>query len=666
VAASSRSADELLKGVKLPERYRLGRHIATGGMASVWCADDLVLGRTVAIKVLSERFARDHVAVARFEREARTAARVSGHPHVATIYDVGEAQCSDADADAGAASPPIRRTFIVMEHLAGGTVADALRVGEVRLQEAVRWLREAASALDHAHERGIVHRDIKPANFLLDGARVLHVADFGIARLGSEDTITSAGELFGTAAYLSPEQALGRAASPASDRYALAVAAYELLVGQRPFNATHFTAQARQHIEQPPPAASERNRVLPPAVDTVLQRALAKRPDERYATAAAFVDGLDAALSQKRASPTRRRVTTAHRRAAPRSGPTRPTAHAGRPLSSAAAPAEGADQPAARHGDGSGAGHGTIRGSGTGTGHGAARGAASATGNEAARGAAGATQNEPARGAASATQNEPARGAAGTTGHGAARGAGVGGPGVGGPRRRGRAIALGALATAALGVGALAAQSQGGGHGERSATTRARARQLASRTPARRPRTNTATTSARAADTLEAQGHQLMLAGAYSAAIPTLRRAVLVAPQQSLTYGYALYDLGRSLVLSGNPRAAVPILERRLKIPNQTQVVQQMLQLALRASNGGTGVTSSSSSTTSTATTTSTPPPTTTTTATIQAPTPPRHDAGHGPAGSSTGSGGAGIPGAPGQTGHARRRDHRNDRRHRH
>ncbi len=571
----------------------------------MWCAQDLVLGRTVAIKVLSERFARDHVAVARFEREARTAARVSAHPHVVTIYDVGEAQCSnaDADADAGASSSPIPRTFIVMEHLPGGTVADALRVGEVRLQEALRWLREAASALDHAHERGIVHRDIKPANFLLDGARVLHVADFGIARLGSEDTITSAGELFGTAAYLSPEQALGRAASPASDRYALAVAAYELLVGQRPFNATHFTAQARQHIEQPPPAASERNRVLPPAVDTVLQRARAKQPEQRYAAAAAFVDGLDAALSQSRSLASRHRVTAAHGRSAPRSGPTPLTAPAGRPLSSAATPTQGPDRPPAHQGVGNGTG----------------------TGRRA---------------------------------------------GIGGPRRRGRAIALGALATAALGVGALAAQSQRGGHGTPSA--RARAGQLASRTPVRqpRPRTNTAKTSAQAADTLEAQGHQLMLDGAYSAAIPALRRAVSVAPPQSLTYGYALYDLGRSLVLSGNPRAAVPILERRLKIPNQTQVVQQMLQLALRASSGGIGVTSSSSATTTnttntTSTTTSAPPPpTTTTTATIPAPTPPRHDPGHGhgPAGSTNGSGGAGIPGPPGQIGHDRRRDHRRGR----
>ena len=600
MGTSSGSGDELLRGLKLPERYQLGRHIATGGMASVWRAEDLVLGRMVAIKILSERFARDHVAVARFEREARTAARVSGHPHVVTIYDVGEAECTDG----GAGASPSPRTFIVMEYLPGGTVADALRVGEVRLQEALRWLHEAASALDHAHERGIVHRDIKPANFLLDGARVLHVADFGIAHLGSEDTITSAGELFGTAAYLSPEQALGRAAGPASDRYALAVAAYELLVGQRPFNATHFTAQARQHIEQPPPAASERNRVLPPAVDTVLQRGLAKQPQQRYATAAAFVDGLDVALSQSRTRSTRRLVGAAAGRSALRAGPTPPTGPTGRPLSSAVTPAHGPDHPPARDGAGSSAGSGVGSGAGSGASNGAGSGASN-------------------------------------------------GSGAGGTTRRGRAIALGALATAVLGVGALAAESQGGGQGKPSPSARARATPLASRKPARRtrPRTNATATSTQTADTLEAKGHELMLDGAYSTAIPTLRQAVSIAPPQSLTYGYALYDLGRSLVLSGNPRAAVPILERRLQIPNQTQVVQHLLQLALRASTGESAVTSSSSSTT-TSTTTSGPPPTTTTTATIPAPTAPGPNPGHSPAGSTPGSGGAGLPGAAGQTGH--------------
>ncbi|MGH2890886.1 MAG: protein kinase domain-containing protein, partial [Solirubrobacteraceae bacterium] len=274
----------------LPERYRVRRHLASGGMASVWCVDDLLLGRAAAVKVLSERFAHDEIAVRRFKREARAAARVSTHPHVVTIYDVGDIEPDERGAVA-------ERAFIVMQYLAGGTVADAIRVGAVRRQESVRWMREAAAALDHAHERGIVHRDIKPGNFLLNRSRVLHVADFGIARLVSEDTITTAGELFGTAAYLSPEQALGREATGASDRYALAVATFELLAGRRPFTAEHFAAQARQHIEQAPPRASELDRTLPPSVDEVLIRGMAKQPDERYQTAGDFIRELEKALA---------------------------------------------------------------------------------------------------------------------------------------------------------------------------------------------------------------------------------------------------------------------------------------------------------------------------------------------------------------------------------
>src|ERR1700759_3950381 len=141
-----------------------------------------------------------------------------------------------------------------MEYLAGGPVADALRGDSVRRVHAVKWLQEAASALDFAHSRGVLHRDIKPANLLLDRDRTLHVADFGIARLGAEDTITGTGQVLGTAAYLAPERALGRPATEASDRYSLAVVAYELLVGERPFTASHFTTQARQHVEDDPPA----------------------------------------------------------------------------------------------------------------------------------------------------------------------------------------------------------------------------------------------------------------------------------------------------------------------------------------------------------------------------------------------------------------------------
>jgi len=291
MSSSSHSGDQLRFPFSLPNRYRVKRHLANGGMASVWCADDLELDRSVAIKVLAERFAHDAEALRRFKREARAAARVGTHPHVVTVYDV-DVTPSHPDGPG--------RAYIVMEYLAGGTVADAIRHDDIRRQEAIRWLREAASALDHAHAAGIVHRDIKPANFLLDRGRVLHVADFGIARLSSEETITSADQLFGTAAYLSPEQALGNEATSASDRYALAVVAFELLVGERPFHSPHFSAQARQHIETPPPAASERNRMVPPAVDPVFATGLAKDPGHRPASADELVRALERAFGERR------------------------------------------------------------------------------------------------------------------------------------------------------------------------------------------------------------------------------------------------------------------------------------------------------------------------------------------------------------------------------
>nr|MBA3327055.1 serine/threonine protein kinase [Solirubrobacterales bacterium] len=253
--------------IELPERYTVTRHIADGGMASVWEAEDGLLGRIVAVKVLGAQFAADESARARFQREARTAAQVSDHPHIVTIYDIGEHD---------------DRAFMVMEHFAGGTVADRLRAAREGGGEAIdratalRWLCEAATGLEVAHAAQIVHRDVKPANLLLDVRGRLAVGDFGIARLADDTQMTQTGQVLGTAAYLSPEQALGRPATAASDRYALAVVAHELLTGQRPFTAEHPAAQARQHVESDPPRASEIAPGLPAAVDGVLARGMAK------------------------------------------------------------------------------------------------------------------------------------------------------------------------------------------------------------------------------------------------------------------------------------------------------------------------------------------------------------------------------------------------------
>ena len=199
----------------------------------------------MAVKVLAQHLSDDDRARKRFEREARAAAGLSSHPNVVTIYDVGEHE---------------GRAFMVMELMRGGVGRRraAARRGD-RHRRALRWLREAASGLDAAHEAGVVHRDVKPANLLLDDHDRLGIGDFGIARLAWEEQVTQTGQVLGTAAYLAPEQAMGEPATAASDRYALSVVAFELLTGEKPFNAEHFAAQARAHVEDDPPRASELN-----------------------------------------------------------------------------------------------------------------------------------------------------------------------------------------------------------------------------------------------------------------------------------------------------------------------------------------------------------------------------------------------------------------------
>ena len=313
--------------IRLPDRYKVVRHIANGGMAGVWEAHDELLDRAVAVKVLAQHLSEDDRARARFQREARAAAGLSSHPNVATIYDVGEHD---------------GRTFMVMELMRGGSVADVLRKeNRIEHQRALRWLREAASALDAAHAAGIVHRDVKPANLLLDERDRLAIGDFGIARLAWEEQVTQTGQVLGTAAYISPEQAMGEPAIAASDRYALAVVAFELLTGEKPFQAEHFAAQARAHIEDDPPRVSELDPELSQRVDDVIDRGMAKDPDDRWDSAAEFVERLGESLAPPPPRRTAaagaagtaatRKLATRDRTPPPPSRPARPAAAAGAP-----------------------------------------------------------------------------------------------------------------------------------------------------------------------------------------------------------------------------------------------------------------------------------------------------------------------------------------------
>ncbi len=268
--------------VVLPPRYARPRLIGSGGMGRVFHATDVELCRQVAVKVLADRYADDEAVRARFRREALAAARLSGNPNIVTIFDVGE--------HGG-------RPMIVMEYLEGGSVEHRVRGrGGCAPAQVLAWLEQAAGALDAAHAAGVVHRDIKPGNLLLDIRDQVHVGDFGVASAAGLASLTETGMILGTAGYLSPEQARGERATAASDRYSLAVVAFELLAGRRPFKSTTTPAEAAQHATAPVPSIHGVKPELPPALDPVFRRALAKAPAARYPSAAEFVAHLRAAL----------------------------------------------------------------------------------------------------------------------------------------------------------------------------------------------------------------------------------------------------------------------------------------------------------------------------------------------------------------------------------
>ena len=264
-------SEELFAG-----RYRLGERLGSGGMSTVVLAMDERLERNVAIKLLAEHLADDEQFVIRFRREALSAARLV-HPNIVQVYDFG------TDEKSG-------RQYIVMEYVEGSSGAEILREqGVLPVQEALGILAQACRGLDYAHRSGVLHRDVKPGNLLRSRDGVVKLADFGIAKLPSEESsITQVGSVLGTAAYLAPEQAAGQESTGRSDIYSLGVVAYQFLSGRLPYEAQSITELALKQQREAPPLLDQLNPDISPELAAAVDRALELDPEARYATAEEF------------------------------------------------------------------------------------------------------------------------------------------------------------------------------------------------------------------------------------------------------------------------------------------------------------------------------------------------------------------------------------------
>ncbi len=271
-------APEILGG-----RYELLEVIGRGGMGVVHRAQDRMLDRTVAVKVLPAEYADVDTLVERFEREARAAARLN-HPNIVAVFDTGR-------------DGTVR--YIVMEYVPGLSLAQRLRgSGPLPVPEAIEVAAQMASALAAAHSAGIIHRDIKPANVMLAPSGTAKVLDFGIARATAEAALTATTTLLGSAPYMAPEIALGQPADARSDVYSLGCVLYEMLAGRPPFTGDLPVAVMNQHTSAPPQPPRELNSALPPAVDALILRMLAKEPADRPQEAGGLVTELRSTLAQ--------------------------------------------------------------------------------------------------------------------------------------------------------------------------------------------------------------------------------------------------------------------------------------------------------------------------------------------------------------------------------
>ncbi|HZU19589.1 MAG TPA: Stk1 family PASTA domain-containing Ser/Thr kinase [Gaiellaceae bacterium] len=263
------SSSDTLIGRTFDTRYVIERKLGSGGMADVYLAEDQELGRRVALKLLDDRHASDEQFVERFRREAQSAAGLN-HPSIVSIFDRGYAEGT---------------YYIAMEYLDGRTLKELLvKNGPTPVPIAIDYARQILGALAFAHRNGIVHRDIKPHNIVVGSDGRLKVTDFGIARSGASQ-MTEAGSIVGTAQYLSPEQARGAPVDPRSDIYSLGIVLYEMLTGKVPFSGDTPVEIAMKHLSQVPELPSKLRSNIPHDLDAVVMRALAKDPEQRYASA---------------------------------------------------------------------------------------------------------------------------------------------------------------------------------------------------------------------------------------------------------------------------------------------------------------------------------------------------------------------------------------------
>ncbi|HUZ29604.1 MAG TPA: protein kinase, partial [Solirubrobacteraceae bacterium] len=271
-----------LLGISLNGRYRLQARIGSGGMSTVYRAQDETLQRVVAVKLMNREVASDSDQLERFRREARAVAQLS-HPHIVGVIDAGE--------DEG-------RPYIVFECVAGETLKERIRrAGRLPAAEAVAYAIEIARALGAAHARHIVHRDVKPQNVLIDEEGSAKVTDFGIARSLDEEGLTDDGRVLGTTDYVAPEQALGRPVTGQSDLYSLGVVLYEMLTGEVPFKGDNQVAVAMKHVREQLPDLQSKRPEISAALAAVVDRATAKRPEDRYANDAELIADLEDVLA---------------------------------------------------------------------------------------------------------------------------------------------------------------------------------------------------------------------------------------------------------------------------------------------------------------------------------------------------------------------------------